>query len=172
MVLRCRISHSSVMGQLGLRVRGAADSSADSDVPHLAEFGDVWLTAELEGQLSLISRATVQRLMGKLRQRHTTSAQARTKRANRLTRAVPMGRLTVGDVSSGHFEVAWYTTAATSSRRCICTPLQLVDVATDQRVAEMGRSQVVMEALSAVLDYPSPSMELHPDQSASSSITI
>jgi len=134
---------------------------------HLAEFGELWLTAELEGQLSRISRATVQRLMGKLRQDTPRLPRRGPERANRLTRAVPMGRLPWETTEPGHFEVDLvHHCGATSSGEYIHT-LQLVDVATgwSERVAVLGRSQVVMEAgFRRVLDrLPFPIVELHPD---------
>jgi hypothetical protein len=134
---------------------------------HLAEFGELWLTGELEGQLSRISRATVQRLMGKLRQDTPRLPRRGPERANRLTRAVPMGRLPWETTEPGHFEVDLvHHCGATSSGEYIHT-LQLVDVATgwSERVAVLGRSQVVMEAgFRRVLDrLPFPIVELHPD---------
>jgi len=72
---------------------------------HLAQFRELLLTGEVENQLERISRATVQRLVGKLRQDMPRLPRRGPERANRLTRSVPMGRLPWETSEPGHFEV-------------------------------------------------------------------
>ncbi len=134
---------------------------------HLAQFAEISLTAKLETQLARISRATVQRLMGKLRQDTPRLPRRGPERANRLTQAVPMGRLPWETTEPGHFEVDLvHHCGATSSGEYVHT-LQLVDVATgwSERVAVLGRNQQAMEAgFRRVLDrLPFPILQLHPD---------
>ncbi len=134
---------------------------------HLEHFGELAVTGELERQLSRISRATVQRLMGKLRQDTPRLPRRGPERANRLTQAVPMGRLPWETTEPGHFEVDLvHHCGPTSSGQYIHT-LQMVDVATgwSERVAVLGRNQQAMEAgFRRILDrLPFPILQLHPD---------
>lgn len=134
---------------------------------HLEHFGELVLTADLEAQLARISRATVQRLMGKLSQDTPRLPRRGPKRLNRLTRTIPMGRLPWETSEPGHFEADLvHHCGSTSSGEYVHT-LQLVDVATgwSERVAVLGRSQQAMEAgFRRVLKrLPFPILQLHPD---------
>ena len=134
---------------------------------HLEHFGELAVTGELERQLSRISRATVQRLMGKLRQDTPRLPRRGPERANRLTQAVPMGRLPWETTEPGHFEVDLvHHCGPTSSGQYIHT-LQMVDVATgwSERVAVLGRNQQAMEAgFRRILDrLPFPILQLLPN---------
>ena len=60
---------------------------------HLARFGAVKLTKELEEQLQTISRATVSRVLHAYRSRRRRLPQKGAERANQVTKGVPMGRL-------------------------------------------------------------------------------
>ena len=129
---------------------------------HLAQFAELSLTAKLETQLARISRATVQRLMGKLRQDTPRMPRRGPERANRLTQAVPMGRLPWETTEPGHFEVDLvHNCGATSSGEYVHT-LQLVDVATgwSERVAVLGRNQAShgswLSARPGPLAFPDP----------------
>jgi hypothetical protein len=60
---------------------------------HLARFGAVKLTREVEEQLQTISRATVSRVLRAYRSRRRRLPQKGAERANQVTKGVPMGRL-------------------------------------------------------------------------------
>ena len=134
---------------------------------HLEHFGELILTADLEAQLARISRATVQRLMGKLSQDTPRLPRRGPERANRLTQAIPMGRLSWKISEPGHFEADLVHHCGTTSSGEYVHTLQLVDVATgwSERVAVLGRSQRAMEAgFRRVLKrLPFPILQLHPD---------
>lgn len=134
---------------------------------HLEHFGELVLTADLEAQLARISRATVQRLMGRLSRDTPRLPRRGPEQANRLTRSVPMGRLPWETSGPGHFEVDLvHHCGAVAAGQYVHT-LQLVDVATgwSERVAVLGRSQQAMEAgFRRVLGrLPFPILQLHPD---------
>ena len=98
---------------------------------HLESFNELVLTADLEAQLGRISRATVQWLMRRLRQDTPRLPRRGPERANRLTRVVPMERLSWKISEPGHFEVdpsAWFragsrTPLRSRVRRGICPHL-------------------------------------------------
>ena len=134
---------------------------------HLEGFGELVLTADLEGKLARISRASVQRLMGKLSQDTPRLPRRGPERANRLTRAIPMGRLPWDTTEPGHFEADLVHHCGASSSGEYVHTLQLVDVATgwSERVAVLGRSQRAMETgFRRILKrLPFPILQLHPD---------
>ena len=134
---------------------------------HLEGFGELVLTADLEAQLSRISRATVQRLMGKLSQDMPRLPRRGPEQANRLRREIPMGRLPWNTTEPGHFEADLVHHCGASSSGEYVHTLQLVDVATgwSERVAVLGRSQRAMEAgFRRILKrLPFPILQLHPD---------
>tara|TARA_Y100000031_G_scaffold48010_1_gene54798 strand:+ start:34 stop:1254 length:1221 start_codon:yes stop_codon:yes gene_type:complete len=134
---------------------------------HLERFGELVLTMDLETQLGQISRATVQRLIGKLSQDTPRLPRRGPERANSLTRAIPMGRLPWDTMEPGHFEADLVHHCGASSSGEYVHTLQLVDVATgwSERVAVLGRSQRVMEAgFRRILKrLPFPILQLHPD---------
>ena len=70
---------------------------------HLASFGSLVLTAEVESQLATISPATVQRLLRKNRARKARLPRTGPHRANQLTKGVPMGRIRLRHARSGTF---------------------------------------------------------------------
>ena len=134
---------------------------------HLAQFGELMLTEQMETQLGRISRSTVQRLLARLRQDTPRLPRRGPERANRLTRTIPMGRLPWDTNDPGHFEVDLvHHCGAVPAGEYVHT-LQLVDVATgwSERAAVLGRSQRAMEAgFRRVLDrLPFPILQLHPD---------
>src|SRR5437764_7529922 len=71
---------------------------------HLASFGSLVLTAEVESQLATISAATVQRMLRKNRARKARLPRKGTHRANEVTRGVPMGRIPWDTADRGHLE--------------------------------------------------------------------
>ena len=60
---------------------------------HLASFGSLVLTVEVESQLATISPATVQRMLRKNRARKARLPRTGPHRANQVTKGVPMGRI-------------------------------------------------------------------------------
>ena len=72
---------------------------------HLARFGVVKLSSEVEEQLQTISRATVSRVLRAYRSRRRRLPQKGAERANQVTKGVPMGRLAWDITEPGHFEV-------------------------------------------------------------------
>src|SRR6266581_2111243 len=71
---------------------------------HLASFGALVLTAEVESQLATISCATVQRMLRKNRARKARLPRTGPHRANQVTKGVPMGRIPWDTTEPGHFE--------------------------------------------------------------------
>ena len=71
---------------------------------HLASFGVLVLTAEVESQLATISCATVQRLLRKNCARTVRLPRTGPHRANQVTIGVPMGRIPWDTKEPGHFE--------------------------------------------------------------------
>ena len=134
---------------------------------HLAGFGSVVLTAEVQSQLSTISCATVQRMLRKNRARKARLPRPGPQRANQVTKGVPMGRIPWNTPDPGHFETDLVHHGGESASGEYGYTLQLIDVATgwSERVMLLGRGQLAMErAFSKVLErLPFAVKELHPD---------
>ena len=134
---------------------------------HLARFGVLSLTTDLEEALQRISRATVERMLRKNRSRRTRFPQKGPERANQLTKAIPMGRIAWQTKEPGHCEVDLVHHSGESTAGEYLHTLQLIDVATgwSERVAVLGRSGRAMEAGFHVLLARVPFIirELHPD---------
>jgi len=134
---------------------------------HLAGFGELRLTAEVEQQLAQISRATVQRVLGRFRQDTPRLPRRGPEQANRVRQQVPMRRIPWDTTEPGHLETDLVHHAGGSAAGDDVHTLQLIDVATgwSERVAVVGRSQTAMEGgFQRVLDrLPFPLKELHPD---------
>jgi len=132
---------------------------------HLARFGVVKLTREVEEQLQTISRATVSRVLRAYRSRRLPQKGA--ERANQVTKGVPMGRLAWDITEPGHFEVDLVYHSGESTTGEHGHTIQMVDVATgwSERVAVMGRGQRAMQAgFERLLSrLPFAVVELHPD---------
>jgi hypothetical protein len=134
---------------------------------HLARFGAVKLTSEVEEQLQTISRATVSRVLRAYRSRRRRLPQKGAERANQVTKGVPMGRLAWDISEPGHFEVdlVYHSGERTTGEHG--HTIQMVDVATgwSERVAVLGRGQRAMQAgFEHVLSrLPFAVVELHPD---------
>jgi len=130
---------------------------------HLASFGVLLLTAEIESQLATISPATVQRMLRKNRARKARLP----RRANQVTKGVPMGRIPWDTKEPGHFETDLVHHGGESTAGEYGYTLQLIDVATgwSERVMLLGRGQRAMEvAFTQVLErLPFAVKELHPD---------
>lgn len=134
---------------------------------HLARFGELRLTAEIEMQLTKISRASVQRLLTKQAQDIYRLPRRGPERANRIAREIPMGRMPWDTKEPGHFEVDLVHHCGETSVGEYLHTLQMVDIATgwSERVAVLGRSQRAMEAgfRRILLRLPFPILRLHPD---------
>src|SRR5712691_4729452 len=115
---------------------------------HLACFGVLTLTPELEGQLATISCTTVQRMLRKNRSRKVRLPRKGPERANQVTKGVPMGRIPWDTQQAGHFEVDLVHHSGETTAGEYLHSLQMVDVATgwSERVAVLGRGQRAMEA--------------------------
>jgi hypothetical protein len=134
---------------------------------HLASFGVLVLTAEIESQLATISCATVQRMLRKNRARKTRLPRPGPHRANQVTKGVPMGRIPWDTKEPGHFETDLVHHGGESTVGEFGYTLQLIDVASgwSERVMLLGRGQRAMEkAFTQVLErLPFGVKELHPD---------
>jgi hypothetical protein len=134
---------------------------------HLASFGSLNLTAEVESQLETISPATVQRMLRKNRARKARLPRTGPHRANQVTKGVPMGRIPWDTKEPGHFETDLVHHGGESTAGEYGHTLQLIDVATgwSERVMLLGRGQRAMEAaFNQVLErLPFGVKELHPD---------
>ena len=134
---------------------------------HLARFGELALTSELEGSLGRISRSTVQRMLTRLSQDRYRLPRRGPGRANHLLREIPMGPIPWDTLEPGHFEVDLVHHSGPSTQGEYVHSLQMVDVALgwSERVAVLGRSQRAMEAAfrKIVARLPYPILELHPD---------
>jgi len=134
---------------------------------HLARFGVLKLSEEIEEQLKTISRATVSRILARYRSRRRRLPQKGAERANQVTKGVPMGRIAWDMSEPGHCEVDLVYHSGSSVMGEHIHTIQLVDVATgwSERVAVMGRGyqgmQVGFERI--VERIPFAIVELHPD---------
>jgi hypothetical protein len=131
---------------------------------HLARFGSVRLTSEVEQQLGQISEATVTRLVRSRKQRLPPKGP---ERANQVHKEVPMKRIPWETTEPGHEEVDLVHHAGESSSGEYAHTIQLIDVATgwSERVAVLGRGQTAMEGgFRRILErIPFAILELHPD---------
>jgi len=134
---------------------------------HLARFAVVKLTPNIEAQLKTISRATVSRLLRRVRSRHRRLPQKGAERANQVTKGVPMGRIAWDTTEPGHCEVDLVYHSGVSVIGEHGHTIQLVDVATgwSERVAVLGRGHKAMEVgFERILQrIPFAIVELHPD---------
>lgn len=138
-----------------------------STAQHLAHFGAVHLTSQIEQQLQQVSEATVARLLRKHRQRKQRLPCKGPERANQLRREVPMKRLAWDLKEPGHFEVDLVHHGGESTAGEYAHSIQMIDVATgwSERIAVLGRGQQAMEGgFHRLLErIPFPILELHPD---------
>ena len=134
---------------------------------HLAGFGCVHLTAEVEQHLGQISEATITRLLRKHRSRKQRLPHKGPERANQVRKEVPMKRIPWDTTEPGHEEVDLVHHGGESSSGEYAHTIQLIDVATgwSERVAVFGRGQSAMEGgFRRILSHiPFAIVELHPD---------
>lgn len=138
-----------------------------STARHLASFGVLVLTAEVESQLAGISVATVERLLHKHRARKARLPRPGPRRGNAVTTGVPMKRIPWNIAEPGHCEVDLVHHSGASSADEYGHSLQVIDVATgwSERVMLLGRSyQAMREAFERICErVPFAILELHPD---------
>ncbi len=134
---------------------------------HLARFGELVLTAQQETFLTQISEATVSRMLAGLPRAIPRLPRRAPGQANRVLRAVPMGRIPWQTTTPGSCEVDLVHHSGESSAGEYVHTLQLIDVATgwSERTAVFGRGQAAMEAgFQRIIDrLPFPIQHLHPD---------
>jgi len=134
---------------------------------HLAGFGEVALTPDVEEALRCISRATVQRLLRRFRRDSPQLPRRRPQPANVLLREVPMERLSWAIKCPGTFETDLVHHSGPITEGEYLHTLQMIDIATgwSERVAVLGRSQAAMvEGFERVQRrLPFPIRHLHPD---------
>ena len=134
---------------------------------HLAGFGSLVLTTEVESQKAPISPATVERMLRKNRARKARLPRKGPHRANQVTKGVPMGRIPWDTSDPGHFETDLVHHGGESAAGEYAHTLQLIDVATgwSERVMLLGRGYQAMEAAfkQVIERLPFPVKELHPD---------
>ena len=134
---------------------------------HLATFGVLRLTKEVEHQLASISIATVERLLRKHRARKARLPRPGPRRANAVTKGVPMKRIPWDIAEPGHCEVDLVHHSGESTAGEYGHSLQVIDVATgwSERVMLLGRSYQAMRAAFERISerVPFAIIELHPD---------
>lgn len=134
---------------------------------HLAGFGELSLSAEVEEQVGQISEASVTRLLARHRTERLRLPRHGPERANSVTKDVPMGRIAWDTQEPGHCEVDLVHHAGASSAGEYAHTLQVVDVATgwSERVALLSRGQAAMGRAfqTAFARLPFAVVELHPD---------
>jgi hypothetical protein len=134
---------------------------------HLADHGELTVSASTLEQLAQISISTVERRLAILRQDQPRYKRKTPPTPRRALRDVPMGRIPWDEPAPGHFEVDLVHHSGPSASGQYVHTLQLVDVATGwtERQAVLGRSYLVMnDAFLAVLKrIPFAVQEVHPD---------
>lgn len=134
---------------------------------HLATFGEIVLTEAVAAQLGVISESTVTRLLRGLPRALPRLPRKGPAQANRVLRAVPMGRIPWQTTTPGWCEVDLVHHCGESAAGDYLHTLQLIDVATgwSERVAMLGRGQAAMEAgfRRILARLPFPLLHLHPD---------
>ena len=114
---------------------------------HLAEHGELPTSPLLLEQLECISTSTVGRILSRIRQDEPRLPRKGPRRANSLTRDIPMKRIPWNEPVPGHFEADLvHHCGPSASGEYVCT-MQLIDVATawSERRAVLGRSYLVVE---------------------------
>jgi len=138
-----------------------------STAQHLALWGEVALSPEIETALECISRATVQRLLQRFQVDSPRLPRRKPQPPNRFLREVPMRRVPWETEAPGTFEVDLVHHCGLVTEGEYIHTLQMVDVATgwSERVAILGRSQAAMVAgFERVQErLPFAIKHLHPD---------
>ncbi|MSQ10887.1 MAG: integrase, partial [Dehalococcoidia bacterium] len=133
----------------------------------LAQWEELVLTPQLEAQLGVVSRPTVQRLLQRFQQDTPKLPRAKPSPPNRVLRNVPMERLSWIIAIPGSFEADLVHHCGPLAEGTYLHTLQLVDIATgwSERVAVFGRSQEAMEEAFRRVQarLPFAIAHLHPD---------
>jgi len=134
---------------------------------HLAQHGELTVSAEVLAQLETVSVSTVGRMLERLRQDDRRLPRKGPERANQVTRDVPMRRIPWDTSEPGHFEGDLVHHCGRSASGEYLYTVQFVDVATgwSERSAILGRSFLMMRAAfqRTVVRLPFPILEIHPD---------
>jgi hypothetical protein len=134
---------------------------------HLARFGELTLTPELEILLAQVSESTLTRMLRGLPRAVPRLPRKGPRAANQLLRAVPMGRIPWQTTAPASFAVDLVHHSGESSAGEYVHTLQLVDVATgwSERTAIRGRGDASMQAgfERVIARLPFPITHLHPD---------
>jgi hypothetical protein len=134
---------------------------------HLASFDELTLTPDLETLLAQISESTVTRILAGLPRALPRLPRKGPREANRLLRAVPLGRIPWQTTAPGWFEVDLVHHSGESTAGEYVHTLQLIDVATgwSERTAVWGRGQAAMQAgfERVMARLPFAIIHLHPD---------
>ncbi len=137
---------------------------------HLARFGEITLTPLLVEHLGAISESTVTRILRGLPRALPRLPRKGPAQANRVLRAVPMGRIPWRTTTPAWCEVDLVHHCGESAAGEYVHTLQLIDVATgwSERVAVRGRGQAAMEAgfQRIIARLPFPILHLHPNNGA------
>lgn len=134
---------------------------------HLARFGVVHLTKQLEAQLGQISEATVTRILRKHRSHKRSLPRPGPERANQVRKGVPMKRIPWQTSEPGHCETDLVHHGGESSAGEYGHTIQMIDVATgwSERVAVLGRGYQAMQGgFGRIIErIPFSVVEIHPD---------
>lgn len=133
----------------------------------LARHGELRTTSKLLDQLDRISVSTVQRILNRIRQDQPRLPRGRPKRGPRITRGIPMKRLSWKIERPGSFESDLVHHCGPSASGEYVYTIQWIDVVTgwSERRAVLGRSSLVMEDAFVIFlaRLPFPVLEIHPD---------
>lgn len=134
---------------------------------HLAEHGELEVTAEMLAKLATVSVPTVGRILARLRQDEPRLPRRGPELANRAARQIPVRVIAWDEAQPGYFEVDLVHHCGSSADGLYVHTLQMVDVATgwSERVAILGRSwRVVEDGIRHILRrLPFPVLEVHSD---------
>jgi hypothetical protein len=133
----------------------------------LARHGELRTTRKLLDQLDRISISTVQRILNRIRQDQPRLPRGRPKRGRKITRGIPMKRLSWKIEKPGSIESDLVHHCGASASGEYLHTIQWIDVATgwSERRAVLGRSALVIEDAFVIFlaRLPFPVLEIHPD---------
>lgn len=133
----------------------------------LERHGELSITPKVMAKLATVSISTVGRLLADVPRERPRLPHKGPEQANRLTRAIPAGRIAWNERKPGRFEVDLVHHSGPSASGEYVHTLQMVDVATgwSERVAVLGRSyRVVADGFERIeARLPFPVIEVHSD---------
>ena len=134
---------------------------------HLAQHGELQVSAELLEQLAHINVSTVRRILQRVGQDQPRLPRPKGLRTRTALHEIPMKRIPWDEPMPGHFETDLVHHSGPSTTGDYVHTLQMIDVKTgwSERAAVLGRSYLVMEdAFRHILKrLPFPVLEIHPD---------